>query len=134
MAGLLEHGRGHVHAFHLSLGPDLLGGDKAIDPGTTPYVHHSLAGKYLAQAEGVAGAGERLDGGLRDTLKPLLGILQHMSQRTARVEVKALLRARGDLSVLLPDRLPQASNVEVWLFSNGVAHGRSFLLDLLRLA
>src|SRR5215213_326171 len=78
MAGLLEHGRSHVHTYHPTVGGDLFGGDQAVDPGTTSDVHHPLARTQFAQTEGVAGTRE---GSMQDSGIPSSHSSRYSSMR-----------------------------------------------------
>src|SRR2546423_4387415 len=107
-----EHRRGHLDSDDLSVWTDHLRRDQTIEASTATDIDDPLAGLELADAKGVARAGERCDRAFRKTFQPVIVIAKHAGEWTTGVEVIAATRISCHSGVFFLDGLTQATQVK----------------------
>jgi len=118
-----EHGWGHIDADNLSGWSDHLRGDQTIHASTTTDIDDPLAGLEVADAKGVARAGERRDRACGKPFQPAIAVAKHAGEWTTGVEVIASPRVARHRCVFLLDGLAQLSQVKARFCRETVTHG-----------
>src|SRR5579864_8900145 len=105
LARRFEHRPCHIDADDLPGWPDHLRGDQAIDAGATADIDDPLPRPEVADAKGVARAGERRDRAFGKPFQPLIVVAKHAGEWTTGVEVIASPRVSCHRCVFLLDGL-----------------------------
>src|SRR5712672_297957 len=90
--GALQHFFGHIDADNLPLGPDLFGGDKAVEAAARPEIDTPLAGPQCALREWIADPCKRFNRALRHSGNNSFVVAQVSRQRASRMEMITSVR------------------------------------------
>jgi len=107
-----EHRPCHIDSDDLSVRTDHLRGDQAIEASTAADIDDPLTGLEVADAKGVARAGERRYRAFGNIFQPVIVVAKHTSEWTAGVEVIAATRISCHSGVFFLDGLTQATQVK----------------------
>jgi len=110
-AGALEHFVGHIHADHVTLGPDLFGGDEAVKAATSPEIDDAFSRPQRTVRKRIPYPGKCLDCTVWHSGDHGIVIAQATRQRASGMEVVAAVRIDSDCTVFCFDFLTQCNSI-----------------------
>ncbi len=101
-----------------AVGPDVVGGDEAVEPGSGSDVHDTFATHDRAQRERVADPGEGLHSAVGQCVDDRRVVAEPGGERPSGVEVVRRVGLDGDGAVLLADLVAEDAGVHDGCFGH----------------